>query len=99
MCGPQHWLANASRVRGCLPILIAESAGTLGYSDRSVQTQNNRTIDGEVRGGEWTPGREASDQTVLHEGEDLEFFSNLPAKAFVDCIVVHVNNWASHAGL
>jgi hypothetical protein len=59
----------------------------LRYRDRSIQTQNNRTIDGEVRGAKFSPGREASDQAVLHEGEDLKFFTNLPAKAFVDCII------------
>jgi hypothetical protein len=59
----------------------------LGYRDRSIQTQNNRTIDGEVRGAKFSPCREASDQTVLHKGEELKFFTNLPAKAFVDCIL------------
>jgi hypothetical protein len=80
-------ILSKSMLGGCLPILIAESAGSLGYSDRSIQTQNNRTIDGEVRGAKFSPGREASDQAVLHEGEDLKFFTNLPAKAFVDCII------------
>jgi hypothetical protein len=76
-----------TRAGGCLPILVAESAGTSGYGDRSVQTQNNRTIDGEVGGAKCSTGRKASDQTVLHKGEELKFFTNLPAKAFVDCIV------------
>jgi hypothetical protein len=37
-------------LKGACRILIAESAGSLGYRDRSIQTQNNRTIDREVRG-------------------------------------------------
>jgi hypothetical protein len=31
-------------------------------------------------------GPRTRDQTVLHKGEDLKFFTNLSAKATVDCI-------------
>src|SRR5580700_8392589 len=49
----------------------------------SIETLNNRTIDGEPRATERRSAR-TGDQTVLHEREDLEFLAQLPTIALLD---------------
>ena len=46
----------------------------------SIETLNNRAIDGEARTAECSAPR-SRDQTVLHKGEDLKFLTKLSAKA------------------
>jgi hypothetical protein len=56
------------------------------YGTRSVQALNDRTVDREARTLKCFTTR-PSDQTVLHEGENLELFTYLSPEPLVDGIL------------
>src|SRR6267142_551129 len=54
-------------------------------SAESVETLSNRAVDGEAGTPKWFSTR-PSDQTVLHEGENLKLFAHLTTEAIRDCV-------------
>ena len=53
----------------------------------SIQAQNNRTIDGETGTPKWFFHRGSRKELVLHEGENIEFLTQLTSEVLIDRIL------------
>jgi len=59
----------------------------LAGSEGSIKTLNDRAVDGKAGAPKCLTARPRK-ELVLHEGENLEFFTQLPSETLVDGVLV-----------